>query len=151
MYEKINYRNKGKQLLLLLALCILWNGCKTTTVGETPVSKDIIGSWKGCDGRVITFQNEGNGEIVGRYTKLGNLGQYGFEESEIGYKVSQQQPGIYYGSVKWRSSNQNVSWKTITITIVGNSYEDNGSDSCAKEMDRITTKQNSGNRSTPGL
>lgn len=139
MAEKINYQKKGFQLLLLIAISILGVGCKSIDAADTPISKTIIGSWKGCDGRIITFQKEGNDQIIGRYTELGNLGQYGFEKNEIGYKVRQQQLGTYTGSVKWRSSGESESWKNITITIAGKSYQDNGSDSCAKEMERVAT------------
>ena len=131
--------------LLILACCtaFLMTYCKSAdTVSETP-SKDrsIIGSWKGCDGRVVTFSKDENDEIVGRYNALGRLGAYHFSENEIGYRVTLKAAGSYEGKVKWRSTSGDVSWKNVSIKIEDNTYTDSGSDNCSKEMKRIRLDQ----------
>ena len=127
------------QILILICCCTLWTGCKTQSIG-TPVSnpnRDIIGSWEGCDGRVITFSRDEDGEITGHYSQLGELEKYNFSQDEIGYKVTQQSAGTYTGLVKWRSTAGAETWKKVTITIEGGSYKDNSSDGCSKNMKRL--------------
>lgn len=126
--------------ILLFSVCLtLWTGCKTTSTAPvvSPVNQNIIGSWEGCDGRVITFTEEENAEITGRYTKLGGLGKYKFTLNEIGYRLTQQSPGNYTGTVKWQDLSGNETWKKVSITIENDVYTDNSSDSCSQEMKRV--------------
>jgi hypothetical protein len=126
--------------ILIFAFCItLWSGCKTQSVGTgiSNINTDIVGSWEGCDGRVVTFTKEENGEIYGRYTQLGGLKKYNFSQDEIGYQVVKQSLGTYTGSVKWRSTTGTETWKKVTITIEGDTYKDDSSDGCSKNMKRI--------------
>jgi hypothetical protein len=105
------------------------------SVAATP-STQLVGSWRGCDGRVVTFVNEGGG-FVGRYTALGGLPRVGFTLNEIGYRARLQSAGRYVGDVKWRWPGGRQNWVSNTITISGNSYRDTGSDSCSRSMTRI--------------
>ena len=57
-----------------------------TDLGGEP----LIGSWKGCDGRVIEFKPEG-GELIGRYTALGGLGACAFSIGEVGYRATRSE------------------------------------------------------------
>ncbi len=126
-----------KKIVLLACCSLLWMSCKTVSSTGTPAAETIIGSWEGCDGRVVTFSSEENGEIVGRYSKLGGLARYGFEVNETGYKLRRRAAGTYAGTVKWRTTSGSVSWKKVTVSIQGDTYLDDSSDSCAKEMTRV--------------
>ena len=137
MLEKINLIRVVKLLSLLSCFVLLIIACKSATGPSSSISKDIIGDWEGCDGRVVRFGRLDRDTITGRYTRLGGLKQYGFEQNEIGYKVIQQRPGIYTGQVKWRTTSGGVSWKNVTISIEGDRYSDTSSDGCAKEMIRV--------------
>jgi hypothetical protein len=99
---------------------------------------DLVGSWKGCDGRVVTFTLE-NGEYKGRYTNLsGRLRRFGFEEKELGYIIiKMNEEGRYSGQVKWRFLNGESRWADTNITINGNRYTDDGSDDCSRTMARV--------------
>ncbi|AEM71780.1 hypothetical protein Murru_2754 [Allomuricauda ruestringensis DSM 13258] len=131
---------KTLKRIILAIFATFFAGCKVTSVEpmiSTPsIDRNIIGSWEGCDGRVITFTNENN-EIIGRYTKLGGLERYMFNIDEIGYKLTEQKPGTYFGTVKWQSLSGNETWKKVTVTIENNVYTDNQSDACSKEMERV--------------
>jgi hypothetical protein len=99
---------------------------------------DLVGSWKGCDGRVVTFTLE-NCEYKGRYTNLsGRLRRFGFKEKELGYIITKMnEEGRYSGQVKWRFLNGESRWADTKITINGNKYTDDGSDSCSRTMARV--------------
>ncbi len=125
---------------LVLLLAVLWQGCSSTKPTTTPTvqNQSILGSWEGCDGRIVAFSEGEGDEIIGRYTELGRLGMYKFTQNEIGYKVTEQKPGIYSGTVKWRTTTGKESWKKLTITIQNNDFmSDNGSDKCSQEMERV--------------
>jgi hypothetical protein len=131
-----------RHILLFALFATLFAGCKTTSTGpiiSTPspsIDQDIIGSWEGCDGRVITFAKEGN-EIIGRYIKLGGLERYKFTLNEEGYRLTWQSAGNYTGTVKWQNPSGNETWKKVSITINNNAYKDSTSDPCSKEMKRV--------------
>lgn len=97
---------------------------------------NLVGSWRGCDGRITTFSYEG-GVYVGRYTALGGLGQYRFTLGEIGHRVRQQADGRYVGEVKWRWADGRFQWQPTTITVAGDTYHDAGADPCARSMTRL--------------
>ncbi|MEE1964204.1 hypothetical protein V1387_16045 [Allomuricauda taeanensis] len=139
MQGKIEHIKSFTQILFLVFATIFWQGCKTisSSIPATTMDKDIVGSWEGCDGRVVTFTKQKSGEIIGRYTHLGGLGEYRFTQDEIGYKVAQKELGTYTGLVKWRNATGEVTWKKVMITIEDNVYKDNNSDGCSKEMKRI--------------
>ncbi len=120
--------------------CLTWNACDELRKLERELATpknwdDLIGSWVGCDGRMVTFTLE-NGEYIGRYTKLGGLEPYHFKVNEIGYKAKRNLEGKYVGQVKWRWTSGKKRWSPNTITINGNKYTDSGSDSCSRKMDR---------------
>lgn len=121
---------------LYLAICM---GCKTTYMPKklSSTSENIIGFWKGCDDRIIAFSKDQNGDIVGRYIQIGGLAKYKFVINEVGYRITEQSPGIYTGTVKWRDNNGNESWKKVTISIKNNTYRDDSSDPCSKEMTKV--------------
>lgn len=120
-------------------------GCRVYATGKWEIwqelvrrkdSNDIVGSWTGCDGRVIQFERS-SGEFVGRYIALGRLTEYGFSANEIGYRAQETTSGTYEGQVKWRWTTGEEEWRTNTITISGDSYSDTNSDSCTKSMQRV--------------
>lgn len=113
--------------------------CKTVSVKPVISNTDqnIIGYWEGCDGRVVKFTKNEDNSIVGHYEKLGELYKYKFAVNEEGYRLNQQNPGVYKGLVKWKTISGEETWKEVTITIENDIYKDNGSDGCSKEMKRI--------------
>lgn len=140
----------SRNILFLLVTFPIWIACKTTTtapIGGPSVNNDIIGSWEGCDGRVITFtkkeprmpnnQRTQKDSIIGRYTKLGGLKTYKFTVDEIGYKLVEDSPGNYSGLVKWQNLSGRETWKAVTIHVQGDTYRDDNSDNCSKEIKRI--------------
>jgi hypothetical protein len=129
-----------KKLMIFVFASVFLVNCKSVSPSiEVPSkSQSIIGSWVGCDGRVVTFK-ENDGKYIGRYTALGNLETYKFTKDEIGYEVIRQSLGNYSGKVKWKDTSGNESWKTVNITIENNVYSDSGSDRCSKEMKRVKT------------
>ena len=139
-----------RNILILLVAFTVWVACKTTAtapIGGPSVNNDIIGSWEGCDGRVITFtkqkpltqnnQRTHKDSIIGRYTKLGGLKTYKFTVDEIGYKLVEDSLGNYSGLVKWQNLSGKETWKVVTIHVQGDTYKDDNSDSCSKEITRI--------------
>ncbi|MEM8810166.1 MAG: hypothetical protein AAGF01_29450 [Cyanobacteria bacterium P01_G01_bin.38] len=100
-------------------------------------SDDLLGSWEGCDGRIVTFTLEDD-QYVGRYTELGGLGWFHFTENEIGYTATQAVDGEYVGQVSWRSTSGTQAWHSNTIQIEGDQYFDTGSDACSTEMIRTS-------------
>ena len=40
----------------------IWVGCKSVSPVATSTNYGIIGSWEGCDGRVVTFSADENGK-----------------------------------------------------------------------------------------
>lgn len=121
-------------------LLALFTACKTSSTGSMisspTIDQDIMGSWEGCDGRVITFTKEDN-KVIGRYTKLGKLEKYKFTLNEVGYRLKEQSVGNYTGTVKWQNLSGNETWRNVTVTIENNIYTDNQSDACSKEMKRV--------------
>jgi len=104
------------------------------------MSSGIVGSWQGCDGRIVTFTQKGD-SIIGRYTTLGGLERFGFAQDEIGHKLSSEEDGSYVGLVKWRAINiKQPTWRAVKVTINGNIYQDKGSDRCGRDMTRFNTK-----------
>jgi hypothetical protein len=99
---------------------------------------DLVGTWKACDGREVTFTLE-NCEFKGRYTNLSDrLRKYGFKEKELGYIVIKMtKEGGYSGQVKWRFLDGKSRWADTNITISGNRYTDDGSDDCSRTMERV--------------
>ncbi len=126
-------------VLFFCAYITLNTACKTTSINLiTPEpDQDIIGSWEGCDGRVVKFSKKDNDKIVGHYMGLGRLDKYKFTLNEEGYRLSQQSSGVYKGLVKWKTVSGEETWEEVTITVENNIYKDSGSDSCSKEMKRI--------------
>ncbi|MEM7186018.1 MAG: hypothetical protein AAF466_05100 [Bacteroidota bacterium] len=128
-----------KSLTYLVALGITLSimACSTQKTIPAPKTYSLIGQWEGCDGRIIEFTKEDD-IIIGRCIALGGLGTYGFTLNEVGYEVEAQGNNTYKGRVKWRKTGQkDPFWKNVEITIDGNSYEDQGSDSCGREMARV--------------
>jgi hypothetical protein len=106
-------------------------------VGMTAaVGSNLVGAWRGCDGRVTTFTYE-DGIYVGRYTALGGLGRFRFTLGEIGHRVRLQADGRYVGEAKWRWTDGSSKWMPIVITVSGDTYHDSGSDECARNMTRV--------------
>tara|TARA_R100001369_G_scaffold82220_1_gene113785 strand:+ start:968 stop:1450 length:483 start_codon:yes stop_codon:yes gene_type:complete len=154
-----------RSILLLAISCALWISCKTTATAPIASSSnhnDIIGSWEGCDGRIITFsktkplatpsssettQNNGLTKkdfIIGRYSKLGGLTRYQFTQNEIGYKLIEKSPGHYTGMVKWQDLSGIETWKEVTIHVDNDTYRDDNSDSCSKVITRIKNPEKYG-------
>jgi hypothetical protein len=125
---------KTRHYFLLIGFFGLLMSCGSQKIAQ--VNDGILGSWEGCDGRVVTYTQIGD-SIFGKYTVLARLKSVGFELDEVGYKLKKQQSGIYSGAVKWRTRGQSkVEWKPVQITLSGQSYTDKGSDSCSKVMNR---------------
>ncbi|WP_437399530.1 hypothetical protein [Flagellimonas lutimaris] len=132
--KKINF-------IVLLSLSLgIWVSCKSINPIVTSTDPNIIGSWEGCDGRVVTFYTNENGEIEGRYSKLGGLGRYKFTLDEVGFHLSQKSPGTYVGQVKWRNTLGKETWKDETIIVKENVLETSSSDDCSKELTRVEQK-----------
>ncbi|PKA82824.1 hypothetical protein ATE92_0963 [Ulvibacter sp. MAR_2010_11] len=105
---------------------------------QVNTNRSIIGSWQGCDGRVVTFTRKGD-SILGHYTELNGLERFGFTRNEIGHKLIKESAGSYSGLVKWRAVNiKEPTWRTVNVFINGNVYKDQGSDRCGRDMTRIT-------------
>ena len=100
----------------------------------------ILGSWQGCDGRIVTSTEEG-GEFVGRYTALGGLGGFGFKINEVGYRLRLQSDGSFTGEVKWRWTDGRSQWRAMTASVSGDVYRDSGSDSCSRQMTRVKRRR----------
>lgn len=131
--------NQLKWIGMAWACCLVLS-CKSTglATAPAPIEHSILGSWEGCDGRVVTFTREPDGLILGHYSELGGLGKYGFTRLEEGYRIRRQGRGTYNGKVKWRDTNGNASWKNVEITIeIDNVFRSDGSDSCSAEMTRL--------------
>ena len=130
-----------KKLLIFACATVFLANCKSMSpsIKAPSKSQSIIGSWMGCDGRIVTFMKNNEGKYIGRYTDLGGLKTYKFTKNEIGYEVIQESPGSFSGKVKWRDTSGNESWKNVDITIENNVYSDSGSDHCSKEMKRVNT------------
>ena len=147
-----------KSVLLLAISCTLWSSCKTTATAPISSSSNhnnIIGSWEGCDGRIITFSKTKplatpsssetkhnkrltkKDSIIGRYSKLGGLTRYQFTQNEIGYKLIEKSRGHYTGMVKWQDLSGTETWKEVTIHVDNDTYRDDNSDSCSKVIKRI--------------
>ncbi|WP_318312711.1 hypothetical protein [Flagellimonas crocea] len=125
-------------LVVLLAISFgFWVGCKSVNPPVSYTNKDIIGSWEGCDGRVVTFSKDENGGVLGRYSKLGGLGRYRFSLNEIGFHITQKKPGTYVGQVKWKNTMGNETWREETIEVEGNILKTTSSDNCGKELKRV--------------
>ncbi|APY12214.1 hypothetical protein BWZ22_13705 [Seonamhaeicola sp. S2-3] len=105
-------------------------------ISSPTIDQDIMGSWEGCDGRVITFTKEDD-KVIGRYTKLGGLEKYKFTLNEVGYRLKEQSVGNYIGTVKWQNLSGKETWKKVIVSIENNIYADNQSDACSKEMKRV--------------
>jgi len=120
-------------------VCCATFSCKSTSSVHLPSAAEtsILGSWEGCDGRVITFRRGPGGEILGRYSELGGLERYRFTQDEVGYRIREKTPGTYEGKVKWQNTQGSETWKTVAITIQNNEYSDNSSDPCSNYMTRI--------------
>jgi hypothetical protein len=124
---------------------------ESTTAGPPPVAQppappsaapgpvagggDLLGSWQAC-GRVVQFTAEG-GEIVGRYTVVGNLAGV-FAPAEAGYRLKPLGSGRYQGYVLWKWGDGRTEWRPNTITVSGNQLNDSGSDSCGATMTRVS-------------
>ncbi len=130
----------SKFIIFACATVLLANCKSVSPTAEVPAtSQSIIGSWEGCDGRVVTFTKDDEGKYLGRYTALGRLGTYQFTKDEIGYEVMQKGTGTYTGRVKWKDTSGYESWRKVEITIENNVYSDSGSDRCSREMKRVKT------------
>ena len=97
---------------------------------------ELAGTWRGCDGREVTFTLEGE-SYTGRYTALGGLGSLGFKLGDTGYTAREIDLGIYDGEVLWRGSDGWKQWRENRITIQSGTYADTGSDGCSKSMTRV--------------
>ena len=129
---------KKIKFILFLSLSFgIWVSCKSINPIATSTYTDIIGSWEGCDGRVVTFYTNENGEIEGRYAKLGELGRYKFTLDEVGFHLSQQNPGTYVGQVKWKNTMGKETWRDETIIVENNILKTSSSDDCSKELTRV--------------
>ena len=125
-----DYRDNGG------ALSVQVIGTEDTQPPPEQMSGELLGSWLGCDGRVVTFTLE-NGQYFGRYDNIGGLGSYGFQVGEIGFRAQRRPDGTYVGDVKWRWANGDFQWRENTITIKGDEYSDTASDSCSNRMTRL--------------
>ena len=108
---------------------------------QTVFDPAILGSWRGCDGRVVAFTVEDD-KIIGRYENIGSLGTFGFTQNEIGYELSSKGNSTYEGRVKWGKSDHKKFWKPVIIKVTGNTYTDKGSDACSEKMKRVTSGKN---------
>lgn len=129
---------KKIRLIVLLSISfITLAGCKSVDSVVSSANTDIIGSWEGCDGRVVTFYKDERGEIKGRYTQLGGLGKYNFSLNEVGFRLSRKSPGVYVGQVKWRNTIGKETWKDETITVENNILKTTSSDDCSTELAKV--------------
>ena len=131
---------KKIKFILILSISLgIWVGCKSVSPTVTSTNTNIIGSWEGCDGRVVAFYANENGEIEGRYSKLGGLDRFKFTVDEIGFLLTQKSPGVYAGRVKWRNTTGTATWRDETIVVENNILKTSGSDACGNEMTRVKT------------
>lgn len=129
---------KKIMFMLLVSICLgTWVCCKSVDSVVTPINTSIIGSWEGCDGRVVTFSRDESGKIIGHYTKLAGLVRYKFSENEVGFHLSKMAPGVYVGQVKWRNTSGKETWKKETILLENNILKTTSSDDCSKELTKI--------------
>ena len=137
-YVRVIWRRPTALLVAIAAICAVVS-VSVIHAQQAENGASLVGSWVGCDGRVVTFTHEGDehtGQFVGKYTNLGGLGRFHFEADEVGYVATQRSANEYTGQVKWRSVDGNLYWKPNEITISGDNYFDNGSDPCARTMRR---------------
>ncbi|MBO0324137.1 hypothetical protein J0X14_17640 [Muricauda sp. CAU 1633] len=129
---------KKLKFILLLSLSLgLWVSCKSVNPVVNSTNTNIIGSWEGCDGRVVAFYANENGEIEGRYSKLGGLDRFKFTVDEIGFLLTQKNPGVYTGRVKWRNTAGTATWRDETIVVENKILKTSGSDACGNEMTKV--------------
>ena len=127
---------KTLYIFLTLITTVVLFGCGVQK--QITIERGIIGSWQGCDGRVVTFSEEGD-SIIGRYSELNGLERFGFSKNEIGYKLIKEGTNSFVGQVKWRAINiKQPTWRAVKATINGNTYQDKGSDRCGRDMTRVT-------------
>lgn len=132
---------KKIKFIVLLSLSLgIWVSCTSVNPVVTKTNTDIIGSWEGCDGRVVTFYIDENGEIEGRYSKLGGLGRYKFTLDEVGFHLSQQSPGTYVGQVKWRNTTGKETWRDETIVVENNILKTSSSDDCSTKLTKVENR-----------
>jgi hypothetical protein len=96
----------------------------------------VLGTWRGCDGRMNQFVQSGD-EIIGRYTALGGLPPTVFAVGDVSHRLRATGPGRYEGFVEYRYFDGRRQWMPTSVTIDGDSYRDTGSDSCAVAMTRV--------------
>lgn len=113
--------------------------------GATPI---LVGSWQGCDGRVVTFTLRGE-TVAGRYIAMGRLGQYGFKLGDIGYEFKRHADGTYIGKVLWRGPGDRTEWRNSKITLHGDTLTDTGADSCSGTMTRVAPATGQGLANPP--
>ena len=130
---------KIKFIPLIFISLLIFGSCKSVSPVVSSTNTDIIGSWEGCDGRVVSFYTNENGEIEGRYSKLGGLGRFKFAVDEIGFLLTQTSTGVYTGKVKWRNTSGAATWRDETIVVENNILKTSGSDACGNEMTRVKT------------
>ncbi|MFC4220066.1 hypothetical protein [Flagellimonas marina] len=131
---------KRLNFIILVSLSLgLWVGCKSVSPTVSNTNTNIIGSWEGCDGRVVAFYTNEKGEIEGRYSKLGGLDKFKFTLDEIGFHLTRKSPGVYTGKVKWRNTSGTESWRDETIVVENDILKTSGSDFCGNELKRINT------------
>ncbi|WP_036385317.1 hypothetical protein [Muricauda sp. MAR_2010_75] len=130
---------KIKFIPLIFISLLIFGSCKSVSPVVSSTNTDIIGSWEGCDGRVVSFYTNENGEIEGRYSKLGGLGRFKFAVDEIGFFLTQTSTGVYTGKVKWRNTSGAATWRDETIVVENNILKTSGSDACGNEMTRVKT------------
>lgn len=122
---------------ILIALMISSCASKKIVVKQAITPPNIIGSWKGCDERIVEFVKEED-SIFGICRRLGGLSAFGFQENEIGYKITHLGDGEYQGKVKWRfKDDTTVKWRNVKITIDNDTYTDQGSDKCGSKMTKV--------------
>ena len=126
-----------KFIVLLSLILGIGISCKSISPIATSTNTNIIGSWEGCDGRVVTFYTNENGEIEGRYSKLGGLGRFKFSLNEVGFRLSKKSPDIYVGQVKWRNTMGEATWKDETITVENRILKTTSSDDCSTELVKV--------------
>lgn len=129
---------KKRKFILVLSISFgIWVGCKSVNPVVTSANTSIIGSWEGCDGRVVSFYTNENGEIEGRYSKLGGLDRFKFTVDEIGFFLTQKSPGVYTGKVKWRNTAGAATWRDETIMVENDILKTSSSDDCSKELTKV--------------
>jgi hypothetical protein len=111
-------------------------GSAGAAVGAPPAGGNLIGAWRGCEGRVFVFTPEDN-NIVGRWTVVEPRLAQVFRPGEIAYRVRQTGPGTYTGQVLWKLADGRSEWRPTTITIAGGQFRDTGSDACSNSMTAV--------------